>query len=103
MPTDWISPSTQFLPDDTLLCPDLGEGNCGAITPFRAMVDETSTSSADAPVHYINLLDIGEEALLLRLHLIRAARKSIYIQQYIWSADASGLLIFRELVEAAQD
>jgi phosphatidylserine/phosphatidylglycerophosphate/cardiolipin synthase-like enzyme len=78
------------------------EGNCAEVTPFRSMIVETAAGSADEPVHYINLLDIGDEALLLRLHLIRAARKPIFIQQYIWSADASGLLIFRELVNAAR-
>lgn len=102
MPADQTSLPAPLLPDVTLFCPHFMQGNCAEVTPFRSMIVETAAGSADEPVHYINLLDIGDEALLLRLHLIRAARKSIFIQQYIWSADASGLLIFRELVNAAR-
>jgi phosphatidylserine/phosphatidylglycerophosphate/cardiolipin synthase-like enzyme len=102
VPVGWESPDIRFDPDDTLICSDLDETNCATPTPFRALMDEAAVGSENETVHYVNLLDIGEEALLLRLHLIRAARNSIYIQQYIWSADTSGLLIFRELVKAAR-
>ncbi|MDW8478900.1 MAG: phospholipase D-like domain-containing protein [Xanthomonadales bacterium] len=44
----------------------------------------------------------GEEALLLRLHLIRAARQSIELQSYIFAADEAGRLILAELLAAAR-
>jgi phosphatidylserine/phosphatidylglycerophosphate/cardiolipin synthase-like enzyme len=59
-------------------------------------------SQSDAPVHYVNLLDRGEDSLLLRIHLIRAARKSIDVQTYIFAEDDAGFLMLDELVKAAQ-
>jgi len=54
------------------------------------------------PKHYVTLLDIGDEALQARVHLIRAAQKSINIQTFIWGSDESAKLIFDELLKAAQ-
>ena len=56
----------------------------------------------DGNAHYIHVLDIGDEALLARIHLIRAAQKSIYIQTYIWSNDESGRYVVYELLQAAK-
>jgi len=39
------------------------------------------------------LLEIGEEALLARIHLIRAARESVKIQTIIWVNDEVGRLM----------
>ena len=48
------------------------------------------------------MLDIGYEALLVRIHLIRAAQKSISIQTLIWSNDEVGRLMMYELIQAAK-
>lgn len=52
--------------------------------------------------HYATILDNGEEALAIRIHLIRAAQKSIDLQTYIWQDDAVGHLIASELLVAAR-
>lgn len=53
-------------------------------------------------VHYVNILNVGDEALLVRIHLIRTARKSINVQTYIWRNDETGELFSNELIKAAR-
>ena len=53
-------------------------------------------------MHYVELLDRGEDALLLRIHLLRAARRSIDVQTYIFAEDDAGFLMLDELVKAAR-
>lgn len=48
------------------------------------------------------LVDIGENALRARLHLIRAARHSIQFQNFLFRSDQTGKLIMHELVQAAK-
>ncbi|MGB8635890.1 MAG: phospholipase D family protein [Rhodanobacteraceae bacterium] len=48
------------------------------------------------------ILDLGEDALIARLNLIRAARQSISIQTYIWANDDAGKLMLDALVAAAR-
>lgn len=52
--------------------------------------------------HHLILLDIGDDALLARIHLIRSARESIDIQTFIWADDSLTGFIFDELLQAAQ-
>jgi putative cardiolipin synthase len=47
-------------------------------------------------------LESGEEALRARVHLIRAARRSIELQTFIWTNDECGRLLLWELIEAAR-
>jgi len=56
----------------------------------------------DKNIHYIHVLDIGDEALLARIHLIRAAQQSINIQTFIWANDESGRYVVYELLQAAR-
>ena len=51
--------------------------------------------------HSATLLDIGEDSLKARLHLIRAARQSIEFQNFLFRRDQTGGLIMHELVQAA--
>ena len=77
--------------------------HCAIESPYHALADEARTTSTQtAPVHYVNLLEAGEDSLLLRVHLIRAARKSIDIQTFIWAGDDAGWLVLDELVAAAE-
>ncbi|HET7924669.1 MAG TPA: phospholipase D family protein [Rhodanobacteraceae bacterium] len=79
------------------------ESHCPIDSPYRALAaDADAASRPDAPVHYVNLLETGEDALLLRIHLIRAARKSIDIQTFIWAEDDAGWLMLDELIAAAR-
>lgn len=50
----------------------------------------------------VALLDLGEESLLLRIHLIRAARHSIDMQTIIWVNDETGRLLMYEMIQAAK-
>ncbi len=52
--------------------------------------------------HFINILDLGDEALLSRIHLIRQAKKAIYIQTYIWQVDETCKFFAYELIQAAK-
>jgi len=51
---------------------------------------------------HATLLDIGENSLKARLHLIRAARRSIDFQNFLFRRDQTGGLIMHELVQAAK-
>jgi len=44
----------------------------------------------------------GYDALLLRVHLIRAAKVSVEVQTFIWGNDECGRLVMWELIEAAR-
>ncbi len=59
-------------------------------------------AAAPAPVHRAARLEVGRDALLVRLHLIRAARRSVDLQTFIWSNDEAGRLLLWELLEAAR-
>jgi phosphatidylserine/phosphatidylglycerophosphate/cardiolipin synthase-like enzyme len=77
--------------------------HCAIDSPYEELADSArAASTPDAPVHYVNLLERGEDALLLRIHLIRAAKKSIDIQTFIWTEDDAGWLVLDELIAAAR-
>lgn len=79
------------------------EDHCAIDTPFRRLAATAhDANTAKAPVHFVNVLEQGEEALLVRVHLIRAARRSIDIQTFIWINDDAGRLILDELLVAAR-
>ena len=47
---------------------------CAQSSPYHALADRAlSDSTLDTPVHYAELLDRGEDSLLVRIHLIRSA------------------------------
>jgi putative cardiolipin synthase len=47
-------------------------------------------------------VEVGYDALLLRVHLIRQARRSIDLQTFIWTNDEAGRLLIYELIQAAR-
>jgi len=76
---------------------------CGSDSPYRELAARAQQESTPAaPVHYVNLLEQGADALALRVHLIRSARRSIEIQTFIFAEDDAGYLIIDELVKAAR-
>ncbi len=86
---------------DTLTCTRID--HCAIDSPYRQLVDAARVADTEAaPVHYVNVLERGEDSLLLRIHLIRAARKSIDIQTFIWAEDDAGWLMLDELIAAAR-
>lgn len=76
---------------------------CAIESPYQPLLEEArSASTPGEPVNYVNVLERGEDALLLRIHLIRAARKSIDVQTFIWAEDDAGWLVLDELIAAAR-
>ena len=70
--------------------------------PSPLLAHARSLAAAQPETNYVRILDIGEEALLARVHLIRSARKSIAIQTIIWVNDEVGRLMMYELIGAAK-
>lgn len=67
------------------------------------LVTHAELLAKDAPdKNFVSLLEVGHDALLLRIHLIRSARKSIAIQTMIWANDETGRLLIYELIHAAR-
>lgn len=66
---------------------------CAQPSPVMAMASTTA--------HKALILDDAPDALLLRVHLIRAARRSIDLQTYIFDEDDSAQLVLDELQAAA--
>ncbi|KGQ20194.1 Cardiolipin synthetase [Lysobacter dokdonensis DS-58] len=76
---------------------------CAAASALRDLGDRALEASApSAPRHYALLLDRGPDALLARINLIRAARRSIDLQTYIFDEDDAGHLVLDELMAAAR-
>ena len=69
------------------------EDACALASPVMAM--------ASATTHRALILDDAPDALLLRVHMIRAARRSIDLQTYIFDEDDSSQLVLDELQAAA--
>ncbi|HWS77691.1 MAG TPA: phospholipase D family protein [Thermomonas sp.] len=75
---------------------------CALASPLRGMGERAlAESTSAAPKHYATILDGGPDALLARIHLIRAARRSIDLQTYIFDEDDSAHLVLDELQAAA--
>ena len=76
---------------------------CARPSPLRALAVQAHAHSAPAaPRHQVLLLDYGQDALVARLDLIRAARSSIDLQTYIFDEDDAGRLVIDELLAAAR-
>lgn len=77
--------------------------HCGIPSPLRELgTAALAASTANAPQHRVLLLDAGQDALLTRIHLIRAAQTSIEIQSYIFAEDDAGFFVLNELLQAAR-
>lgn len=77
--------------------------HCGIVSPLRELgTAALAASSSNAPQHRVLLLDAGQDALLTRIHLIRAAQRSIEIQSYIFAEDDTGFFVLNELLQAAR-
>ena len=52
--------------------------------------------------HHLTLVEYGEDALKVRIHMIRAAQRYIELQNFILRGDDTGVLILNELLDAAR-
>jgi len=84
--------------DTGLTCPPDAADRCAVASPVLAL---GRTARRDGR-HRVKLIEYGPEALELRVHLIRAARRSIDLQNFILRRDDSGELILNELLDAAR-
>lgn len=76
---------------------------CAQRSPLRvAAAEAIRDSTPEAPRHIALNLESGHDALLARLHLIRAARHSIELQSFIFVEDDAGYLVLDELLRAAR-
>jgi len=86
-----------------LTCSDDQLNHCALSSPLIDVFDTFYNGREHQPgKHLVTNLAIGELALILRIHLIRAARKSIEVQTYIWANDETGTLLYSELLAAAK-
>jgi phosphatidylserine/phosphatidylglycerophosphate/cardiolipin synthase-like enzyme len=70
---------------------------------FQDLADQAwKTMEKGGTSEYASILELGDDALLARIHLIRAARRSIDLQTYIWRDDPTSRFVFDELVKAAE-
>ncbi len=76
---------------------------CQIDSPVLALGDAAYAASAPRkPRHNVILLDEGYGSLLVRVHLIRAARSSIDLQTFHFEPDDSGRVVLDELIAAAR-
>ncbi len=76
---------------------------CAQPSSLRELGTQAFMRSTPAtPRHFALLLDYGQDALLARVNLIRAASSSIEIQTYIFDEDDAGHLILDTLLAAAR-
>jgi phosphatidylserine/phosphatidylglycerophosphate/cardiolipin synthase-like enzyme len=79
------------------------ETPCQLDSPLLALGDAAvAESTPERPRHRIVLLDAGQDSLLARVHLIRAARRSIDLQTFHFEPDDVGRVVLDELVAAAK-
>jgi putative cardiolipin synthase len=76
---------------------------CAEASPLRvAAAEAVRDSTPEQPRHVVLNLETGRDALLARLHMIRAARRSIEVQSFIFAEDDAGFLVLDELLHAAR-
>ena len=77
--------------------------NCAVDSPLLALGDSAGAESRPgAPRHEVILLDEGQDSLLARVHLIRAARTSIDLQTFHFDDDDAGRVVLDALRDAAR-
>ena len=72
--------------------------NCAPASPLL----ELGRQNSETGRHHATLLEFGEDSLKIRLHLIRAARDYIDVQNFILRRDETGELFLNELLDAAR-
>jgi putative cardiolipin synthase len=76
---------------------------CAQASPLRQLASRAFAGSTEqAPRHYALILDVGPDALLARINLIRSATTAIDLQTYIFDEDDAGRLVMDELLAAAR-
>ncbi len=93
-------------PDESLV-KAVREGRVLSESPFAEIAAQTGRELLDpsrrgaAEGNQIAVFDQGFDALVMRMHLIRSAKHSIVWQTFVWSDDAVGRMLTKELTAAA--
>ncbi len=99
---DWAELRAPLAADTTSTCPQDVAPRCAPASPILEAARAAAESPPETTPHTVRFLETGDEALLARIHLIRAAQQSIDLQTFIWRADDVGGFLFQELVRAAR-
>ena len=83
---------------DEVSCEGPKEPVCAISSPLIDLAKEDVRNGE----HHAALLDIGEDSLKVRLHLIRAATQRIEFQNFLFRRDQTGGLVMHELLQAAK-
>jgi cardiolipin synthase C len=83
-------------------CPVAAESVRPAAAVLHPLETESREDTRGASAHRVAIMSQGYEALLVRIDLIRSARRSIEVQTFIWANDECGRLLMYELLEAAR-
>ena len=81
-----------------LRCPLADPQRCAMLSPLVDLAEQDLL----AGTHHATILDIGEDSLRARLHMVRVARKRIELQNFLFRADDTGALVMHELLDAAR-
>jgi cardiolipin synthase C len=92
----------KVIANSELTCPETNLTRCSIASPLHDLADHLFSSSNPKPLNHATIIDIGEKSLTARIHLIRAARRSIDVQTYLWNNDDIGSLFIQELLSAAK-
>ncbi len=87
---------------DTALTCDLPDRCARDSALYDLGPEAMAQSEPEAPSHRLVLLESGQDALLARINLIRAARERLDVQSFIYAQDDSGFLVLQELLAAAR-
>lgn len=79
-------------------CPEPAAGRCALESPLL----DLGRDARSAGTHHVTLVESGEDSLKLRIHLVRAARERIDVQNFILRKDMTGELFLNELLDAAR-
>lgn len=79
-------------------CPPVEPSLCSENSALRALAE----SDVQTGLHHVTLLETGEDALKVRIHMIRAAQDHINLQNFILRRDDTGALVLNELLDAAE-
>jgi phosphatidylserine/phosphatidylglycerophosphate/cardiolipin synthase-like enzyme len=79
-------------------CDEADPRHCALDTPLESLWQASQRDGKNRVV----LLEKGTDALLARIHLIKAAQRRIDIQTFIWVDDEAGHLVLQELLAAAK-
>lgn len=69
---------------------------------LASSVAEKNSNAVTGSHHEVLLLDDGFESFVLRVHLVRSAKKTIDVQTFIWADEETSHYFANELIEASR-